>query len=93
MSLLIAGQYALAISAILALVAMLGKWLIVNPLKVYIKEQTYPLQKHANGGYALPDAIKMLNRIEDKVCEIDDRLVAVENHVTKPATRPRKSSV
>ena len=91
-SVLVAGQYALAISAILALGAMLGRWLVVNPLKAYIKELTYPIQKNANGGHSLPDAIATLNRIEFRICEIDERLVAVENHVTKPATRTKKAT-
>jgi hypothetical protein len=92
-SLLEAGQYAVAISAIMAVVAVLGKWLIVNPLKAYIKETTYPIQVHANGGKSLPDAIAALNRIESRICDIDERLVAVENHVTKPATRTKKATV
>jgi hypothetical protein len=33
-----------------------------------------------------------VNRIEIKLTEVDDRLVAVENHVTKPATRAKKAT-
>ena len=43
------------VSLALGIVAMLGKFLIVNPLKSYIKELTNPIQPHANGGRSLPD--------------------------------------
>lgn len=85
--------YAAAISTILILGGILVKWGIVVPIKTYIDHATYPLQKDSNGGWALPDAIKTLNRIESKMYEIDDRLVQVENLVTKPATRAKKSQI
>lgn len=84
-------QYAAAISTILILGGILVKWGIVVPIKAYIDHATYPLQKDSNGGWALPDAIKTLNRIEIKICEMDDRLVQVENLVTKP-TRQKKNN-
>lgn len=86
----LAGQYALAITAILGLVAMLGKWLIVSPLKAFIKEQTYPIHPNSNGGKSLPDAIATLNRIESRICDIEERLVQVEDHVTRAPARTKK---
>jgi hypothetical protein len=92
MWILTAGQYAAAVSAIAILFGMAIKWGIVKPIKAYIDTATYPIQNHANGGKSLPDAIATLNRIESRITEIDERLVAVENHVTKPATRTKKTT-
>lgn len=86
------GQYAGATIAVLSLIGLLVKYGIVMPIKAYIDHATYPIQKNSNGGYALPDAIKTLNRIEEKICDIDERLIQVENLVTKPATRAKKSA-
>jgi len=57
------------VSLSLGIVAMLGKWLIVNPLKNFIKEQTYPLQPHANGGRSVPDIARTVDRIEKRLDE------------------------
>ena len=92
MDLLRLGQYAAAVTAILMLGGTLVKWGIVKPIKAYIDQMTYAIQPHANGGSSLPDAIKIVNRIETKVNEIDDRLLAVEDLVTK-SPRRNKSTV
>jgi hypothetical protein len=76
-------QYAAAISTILILGGILVKWGIVVPIKAYIDHATYPISPNSNGGKSLPDA---------KMYEMDDRLVQVENLVTKPATRTRKTA-
>jgi len=91
MGLIELGQYAGALSAIALLAGMAIKWGIVKPIKAYIDTMTYPLQPHANGGKSLPDIAATVNRIESKLSEVDDRLVAVENHVTRP-TRAKKST-
>lgn len=57
------------VSLALGIIAVLGKWLIVNPLKNFIKEQTYPLQPHANGGRSVPDIARAVNRIEQRLDE------------------------
>jgi hypothetical protein len=57
------------VSLALGIIAMLGKWLVVNPLKSYIKEQTYPIQPTANGGRSLPDVAKAVDRIEKRLDE------------------------
>ena len=57
------------VSLALTIIAVLGKWLIVNPLKNFIREQTYPLQPHANGGRSVPDIARAVNRIEQRLDE------------------------
>lgn len=79
MTLLNAGEYALAISAILALAGVLFRFLVLLPMKAYIEKLTYPIQPHANGGKSLPDialgveAIKLrLDSIERRVMRLED---------------------
>lgn len=55
-----------SVSTSLAIVAILGRWLVVAPLKNFIREQTYPIQANANGGKSLPDIAK--TTIEIKAC-------------------------
>jgi hypothetical protein len=57
------------VSLALGIVAILGKWLIVNPLKRFIKDQTYPIQPTANGGRSLPDIARTVDRIEKRLDE------------------------
>jgi hypothetical protein len=57
------------VSLSLGIIAMLGKWLIVNPLKRFIKDQTYPIQPSANGGRSLPDIARTVDRIEKRLDE------------------------
>ena len=57
------------VSLALGIIAMLGKWFIVNPLKNFIKEQTYPIQPTANGGRSLPDIARAVDRIEKRLDE------------------------
>lgn len=84
-------QYAAALITIGTALGLTIKWAIVKPIKTYIDHATYQIQPNSNGGFSLADANKSLNRIEEKMYEIDDRLVQVENLVTKPATRQRKT--
>ena len=57
------------VSLALGIIAILGKWLIVNPLKRFIKDQTYPIQPSANGGRSLPDVARAVDRIEKRLDE------------------------
>jgi hypothetical protein len=57
------------ISLSLGIIAMLGKFLIVNPLKAYIKEQTHPIQPTSNGGRSLRDVSETVARIEIRLNE------------------------
>jgi hypothetical protein len=91
MGLIEIGQYAGAIMAILILAGTAIKWGIVKPIKAYIDQATYPIHPESNGGRSLSDVAQTVNRIESKLSEVDERLVAVENHVTKP-TRTKKTT-
>lgn len=84
-------QYAAALVTIATAMGLVIKWAVIKPIKAYIDHATYPISPNANGGKSLPDAIKTLNRIEIKMCEMDERLLQVENLVTKPATRHKKT--
>ena len=86
-----AGQYAAAITAILILAGTAIKWGIVKPIKAYIDQMTYAIQPHANGGKSLPDVAHAVHRIKLNICDVDKRLVAIEELVTKP-TRTKKST-
>lgn len=85
-------QYAAALVTIGTAFGLVVKWVVIKPIKAYIDHATYPIQKNSNGGYSLPDAINSLNRIETKLDEVDNRLCQVENLVTKPTTRTRKTT-
>lgn len=58
-----------SISLIIGIVIVLGKWLVILPLKTFIKEQTYPIQPTANGGRSLPDVAAAIARIEKRLDE------------------------
>ena len=91
MGILELGQYAGALTAIAVLLGLFIKWAIVKPIKVYIDQATYPIHPAANGGRSLSDVAQTVNRIESKVADLDYRLNSIEELVTKPATRARKS--
>jgi len=91
MGILELGQYAAAITAILILAGIAIKWGIVTPIKAYIDTATYPIHPTANGGKSLPDVVATVNRIESRILEVDYRLLAIEELVTKP-TRAKKST-
>lgn len=92
MGLIELGQYAAAITAILILAGIAIKWAIVKPIKAYIDTMTYAIQPHANGGKSLPDVVHTVNRIERSIKDIDYRLNSIEEIVTKPATRAKKTT-
>ena len=77
-NILLTGQIAAAITAILALFGIVVKWGIVKPIKAYIDKMTYPIQPTANGGKSLPDLINAVNRIERKVEHISKRVEKLE---------------
>ena len=93
MGILELGQYAAALSAIAVLLGMFIKWAIVKPIKAYIDQATYPIHPDSNGGRALPDIANTVNRIESRMTDLDFRLNAIEELVTKPATRARKATI
>lgn len=90
MSILLIAQYAAALTTIAGAVGLFVKWVVVKPIKAYIDQATYPIHPESNGGRSLADVANTVNRIETKLHDVDDRLIAVENHVTKP-TRVKKT--
>lgn len=57
------------ISLSLGIIGVLLRWILVIPLKAFIKEQTYPIQPTANGGRSLPDVASSVARIEQRLNE------------------------
>lgn len=53
----------------LGIIGILLRWILVIPLKAFIKEQTYPIQPTANGGRSLPDVALSVARIEQRLNE------------------------
>jgi len=92
MGLIQLGQYAGAITAIALLVGMFIKWAIVKPIKLYIDQATHLIHPLSNGGKSLPDIAKAVNRIESKISDLDYRLNSIEELVTKPTTRNKKTT-
>jgi len=91
MGILELGQYAAAITAILILAGIAIKWGIVKPIKTYIDQATYQIHPLSNGGRSLNDVAQTVNRIELRISDVDNRLIAIEELVTKP-TRAKKST-
>lgn len=54
------------VSMSVGILTVVGRVLIVTPLKNFIHEQTYPIQPNSNGGKSLPDVAKTV--IEIKAC-------------------------
>lgn len=67
MSVLVAGQYAAALIAILSLFGLIIKWAVVKPIKTYIDHATYPIQPTSNGGKSLPDLIENVKEVKDLI--------------------------
>ena len=85
MWILTAGQYAAAISAILALLGIVVKYGILKPIKAYIDQATYAIHPDANGGKSLPDVVCTLARIETKLDLLEDRISKIEKKQVKKA--------
>jgi hypothetical protein len=62
-------EWLTAASLTLGIIGVVFKVIILNPLKTFIKEQTYPIQPSANGGRSLPDIAHTVNRIEERLNE------------------------
>ena len=76
MDLLLLGQYAAALIAILSLLGMLVKYGIVKPIKAYIDQATAQIHPNANGGRSLGDLV-------DKVDDLKTLLNShIKNHDT-----------
>jgi hypothetical protein len=71
------------ISTCFSLAIVLGKWLVVTPLKNFIREHTYPIQPNANGGKSLPDIAKTVAEIKTLLDGVNYQLNKVENRLDK----------
>ena len=78
MNISIVGEYATSILAVLTLTGVLFRFIVLLPLKAYIKDLTYPIQPTANGGKSLPDIAKNVERIHDRLDEVEKRLDTLE---------------
>jgi len=76
---LTAGQYATATIAILTLVGLVFRFLVLLPLKAYIKDLTYPIQPNANGGRSLPDVALGIEAIKLRLDGIERRVMRLED--------------
>jgi hypothetical protein len=83
-AIIMAGQIAGALSAIGAVVFVIVKYVVVKPIQNYIDKATYPISPTANGGKSLPDAIRMIKRIETKLEKIDARVQILEDTLKVP---------
>jgi len=66
---LVAGQIAAALIAIVTLIGLFVKWAVVKPIKAYIDTMTYAIQPYANGGKSLPDLINKVDALHVVVKE------------------------
>ena len=73
-----AGEIATASLAIIALIGVIGRYLVLVPLKNYIKELTYPIQPNANGGKSLPDVALGIEAIKLRIDGLERRIMRIE---------------
>jgi hypothetical protein len=81
---LTAGQYAAAITAILALFGIVVKWGIVKPIKNYIDIATRQINPNTNGGRSLSDVALGVARVERKIENLSKRVETLENTLKAP---------
>lgn len=83
-------QEALSIVSLsIGILTIIGKFLIVTPLKNFIHEQTYPIQPNSNGGKSLPDVAKTvveikvgLENLTNQIDRVEGRLdTHIEQHI------------
>jgi hypothetical protein len=77
-AILVAGQIAAALIAIVTLIGLFVKWAVVKPIKAYIDTMTYAIQPYANGGKSLPDLIE----------KVDALHLVVKNHIDTSHNTP-----
>lgn len=56
-----------------AILATLGRFLILGPLTRLIDERTHPVQPNSNGGLSLPDVARTVTRIEHSLDVLDKK--------------------
>ncbi len=104
------GKYVAAVSGIIGALIIVGKWIkktfenfkewLTDLITTVVKEHTKPIQKDSNGGWSLPDLIKLVKKLGEEVAEVKEnghkRMTMLEqmneqmlDAFTKP-TRSRK---
>ena len=77
------------VSTSITIIALIGKFFIVTPLKHYIREQTHSIQPNANGGKSLPDVAKNVIQIkatlEGLTHQVDKIETRVDSHIDQHA--------
>jgi hypothetical protein len=95
-NILLAGQIAGSITAVCVVFAGLIKYAFMKPIKRYIDIATAQIQPNANGGKSLPDAITILERLEFRQLNTNDRVQRVEDmlsqHLEMHTTRKKVKS-
>lgn len=65
----------------IGIITVIGKWMIVTPLKNFIHEQTYPIQPNANGGKSLPDIASNVIEIKSSIQSLTNQIDRVEGRL------------
>jgi len=86
------GVLAGAVLTMLALVSMLFRNLVYKPLVRLIEERTEQVIPTANGGTSLPDVARTVNRIENRVYEMSDRISKIEGRLEELPARRRRAA-
>lgn len=71
---------ALLISAGMGVLGWIG-WSGKKWLEAFITERTNPIQATANGGWSLPDAIKLMMTVDKKLDDVHTRITNVATDV------------
>lgn len=75
---ILAGQVAGAVLAVITLVTTIVKFGIVKPIKSYIDKATYQIQPFANGGKSLADVAELVKKIDTRLEDISKRVKLLE---------------
>lgn len=70
-----------SISLTIGILTILGKILIVTPLKNFIVEQTHQIQPNANGGRSLSDVAKVTIEIKTTLEDLKHNVEKIENRL------------
>jgi hypothetical protein len=65
----------------IGILTVLGRWLVVIPLKRLIEEHTRPIQPNANGGRSLPDVAKTTAEIKVAIQGLANQIDRVEGRL------------
>ena len=83
-AIIMAGQLAGALSAIGAVVFVIVKYAVVNPIQNYIDLRTHQIQLTTNGSRSLSDVALGIQRVERKIETLNKRVDTLENALKVP---------